>query len=65
MTLNSNLSALQNLPAEPTAEALHREEFYNTPRKAAAPRVAPDHRMKQRATLLRAHLMESVGSFFA
>ena len=52
------------LPGEPSAAALHREEFHNE-KSAVQPAKVVDHRARQRVRLLRAGVTTRVGSFFA
>jgi hypothetical protein len=52
------------LPGEPTAGALHREEFHNEKRSAQPAKVV-DHRARQRVKLLQAAVLTRVGSYFA
>lgn len=62
-------SALQHmLPGEPSAEALHREEYYNE--KSDVSETEPselvdEHRLQRRARLLRAQVVATVGRYFA
>lgn len=59
-------SALQHMvPGEPSAEAMHREDFFNEKSEATeASEIVPDHRLAQRAALLRAQLTATVGRYF-
>ena len=54
----------QLLPGEPTAAALHREEFHNE-KRSVRPAQVVDHRARQRVKLLQAGVLTRVGSYFA
>ncbi len=60
-------SALQPmLPGEPTPEALHREEYYNEKTEATEEsELIDESRLQRRARLLRAHVVTTVGRYFA
>lgn len=60
-------SALQHMvPGEPTAAALHREEFFNEKSESAeTTEDIPDHRLSHKVAILRAQVVESVGRHFS
>ena len=65
--MNIHPSTLHTLTSgEPTAAALHREEFLATKKKpVAARKTAVDPRGSEKARILRAETVQSVGSYFS